>query len=152
MRASPSKLMLLGLSKTAPAVLGRESLSIVVLSVRRPVRGFCGLEVPALMTDERLLVAECPRIVDMEVSVSDEMVERGRIYSTLSEKPTRARDGGRGVVLPSSSGKQVASRKEGCEMDLFTECPKVNELPSDGVAGALPDRAAAGGFMMEDKS
>lgn len=79
------------LSKIAPAVLGRDSSS-TVLSVGRPFRLE---EVPALMTEDKLFVAEWPRTV--EVSVSEDIVERGRMYSTLSENPTRAREGGRGV-------------------------------------------------------
>lgn len=82
--------------RIAPAVLGRDSSS-TVLSVVRLVLNVCGLEVPELMTDDKLFVAEWPRNVDMDVSVSDEMVDRGRMYSTLSENPTRAREGGRGV-------------------------------------------------------
>lgn len=149
-KASPSRRASLCMSKTAPAVLGRESSSTVVLSERRPVRADCGLEVP-LMTEERLLVAEWPRNVDMEVSVSDEMVDSGRMYSTLSEKPTRARDGGRGMLF-ASSAKELAARKDGCDIDLFTECPKTNGAPSAGVAGALPARGWAGGFMIEERS
>ena len=82
--------------RIAPAVLGRVSSS-TVLSVGRPFLNVAGLDVPELMTDDRLFVAEWPRNVDRDVSVSEEMVESGRMYSTLSEKPTRAREGGRGV-------------------------------------------------------
>lgn len=85
------------ISRIAPAVLGRESSSTVVLSDGRPVREDCGLEVP-LMTDDRLFVAEWPWKVDRDVSVSEDMVDSGRMYSTVSEKPTRARDGGRGML------------------------------------------------------
>lgn len=48
-----------------------------------------------LIIEEKLPLTECPRIVDMELSVSDDMMESGRIYSTRSENPTRALDGGR---------------------------------------------------------
>ena len=149
-KSSPWKRIPLCISKTQPAVLGRDSSSTVVLSEWRPVRADCGLEVP-LMTEDRLFVAEWPRKVDMEVSVSDEMVDSGRMYSTLSEKPTRARDGGRGVLF-ASSAKELASRNDGCDMDLFTECPKTNGAPSAGVTGALPARGCAGGFMIEERS
>jgi hypothetical protein len=71
--------------------------------------------------EERLPVAEWPRIVDNDVSVSDEMVERGRIYSTLSEKPTLALDGGRFGEEFASLGKNPLSRRDGWETDLFTE-------------------------------
>jgi hypothetical protein len=53
-----------------------------------------GLAAPVLMTDDMLPVTEWPRMVDIELSVSEDMVESGRMYSTRSEKPTRARDGG----------------------------------------------------------
>lgn len=33
-------------------------------------------------------------MVESELSVSDEIVESGRIYSTLSENPTRVLEGG----------------------------------------------------------
>jgi hypothetical protein len=45
--------------------------------------------------DEKLPETEWPRIVDIELSVSEEMMERGRMYSTFSENPTRALEGGR---------------------------------------------------------
>lgn len=89
------KLFGLYLSKTAPAVLGLVSSSIVVFSDGRLIRVDGGLEAPLLMTEERLPVAEWPRKVDIEVSVSEEIVDRGRMYSTLSENPTLAREGGR---------------------------------------------------------
>lgn len=84
-------------SKIAPAVLGRPdllSLSKVTARFGRAIRATDGLEAP-LTTEDRLFETEWPRIVDMVLSVSEEMVESGRMYSTVSEKPTRARDGGR---------------------------------------------------------
>jgi hypothetical protein len=96
--------------------------------------------------EERLFAAECP--LRVEISVSEEMVESGRIVSILSENVTRALDGGR--ALESSSA--VFSRNEGCETDRLNLWPKANWLPSEGVLGALPVRAGAGGFMMEVKS
>ena len=125
-------------------MLGRDSSS-TVLRVGRPFRLE---EVPALKTDDRLLVAEWPRTV--EVSVSEEMVDKGRMYSTLSEKPTRAREGGRGVS--SRSCKELASRNDGWDIDLLTAWPKTNCGSSEGVTGALPVRGCAGGFMMEVRS
>lgn len=48
-----------------------------------------------LMTEDMLLLTECPRIVDIERPVSDEIVDSGRgMISTFSEKPTRGRDAG----------------------------------------------------------
>ena len=47
------------------------------------------------MTDERLFETEWPFTVDMELSVPEDIVDSGRMYSTCSEKPTRAREGGR---------------------------------------------------------
>ena len=84
----------------------------------------------------------------MDVSVSEDMVESGRMYSTLSENPTRALEGGR--ALDSSSA--LLLRREGCEMDLLNVWPRANWLASEGVFGALPDKAEAEGFIMEDKS
>lgn len=106
------------MSRTAPAVLGRP-FSNVMLIAGRVMRG--GVDVPMLMIEDRLPVAECPRIVDMEVSVSDEIVESGRMYSTLSEKPTRALDTGRCGEESEDSGKNPLSRSDGCDTDLFTE-------------------------------
>jgi hypothetical protein len=69
------------------------------------------------------------------------------MYSTLSENPTRAREGGRGVV----SSSELLLRRQGCEMDLLTEWPNLKSLALDGVEGALPV-FAGGGVMMEDRS
>lgn len=142
---SPRSELLMKLSRTAPAVLGRLSSSTVVRE-ERPARAVWGLLPPTM--DERLLVAEWPRNVDSDVSVSDDMVERGRIYSILSENPTRALDGGR--ALKSSSA--LAFRNDGCEMDLLKEWPNVKWLPSEGVLGALPGFAGVGGFIIDDRS
>lgn len=55
-----------------------------------------GLGVLRLRTEEMLLLTEWPRTVDIELSVSDEIVESGRgMYSTSSENSTRGLDGGR---------------------------------------------------------
>jgi hypothetical protein len=145
--SSPLRGLLVNMSKTAPAVLGRPSSS-TVLSDGRPTRDGCGLELLPPTMEERLLVAEWPRNVDRLVSVSEEMVESGRMYSTLSENPTRALDGGRAA----DSSSEPLSRSDGCDTDLLKEWPKANSLPSDGVAGALPPRAGAAGFIMEDRS
>jgi hypothetical protein len=96
--------------------------------------------------EERLFAAECPLRVD--ISVSEEMVERGRMVSILSENVTRALEGGR--ALESSS--VLFSRSDGCETDLLNLWPKANWLPSEGVLGALPVRAGTGGFMIEVRS
>ena len=84
----------------------------------------------------------------MDVSVPEDMVESGRMYSILSEKPTRALDGGR--AAESSSG--TWSRRDGCDTERLNEWPNANALPSDGVAGALPAREGVGGFMIEVRS
>lgn len=99
-----------------------------------------------LTMEERLFAAECPLRVD--ISVSEEMVERGRMVSILSENVTRALEGGR--ALESSS--VLFSRSDGCETDLLNLWPKANWLPSKGVLGALPVRAGTGGFMIEVRS
>ena len=102
------------LSRTAPAVPGRLSSSTVLnVGVLDRVNG--GLTVLPPTIDDRLLVVEWPRSV--EASVSEEIVERGRMYSTLSEKPTRALEGGRGV----DSSSELLFRRQGCDIDLFIE-------------------------------
>jgi hypothetical protein len=70
------------------------------------------------------------------------------MYSILSENPTRARDGGRAA----ESSSEILSRSDGCDTDLLKEWPNTKSFPSEGVAGALPERAGAGGFMMEERS
>lgn len=112
------------------------------------MREGCGLELLPPTIDERLLVAEWPRNVDIDPSVSEEMVESGRMYSTLSENPTRALEGGRAA----ESSSAALLRSEGCEIDLLKEWPNLNSLPSEGVEGALPARAEAGGFIIEVRS
>jgi hypothetical protein len=106
---SPFKRPLMNWSNTAPAVLGRSSSS-TVFNEGRSARTGCGLLM--LMIDDRLFAAECPRSV--EISVSEEMVESGRIVSILSENVTRALDGGRAL-----SSSVLFSRNEGCETDLL---------------------------------
>lgn len=75
------------------------------------------------------------------------MVESGRMYSTLSENPTRALDGGR-----AGSSSETRSRRDGCDTDLLKEWPNTKSLPSEGVAGALPESEGAGGLMMVERS
>jgi len=140
---SPFRRLPMNLSSTIPAVLGRSSSSTVFRVVLgRPGRTGAGLL--QLTIEDRLLAAECPLMV--EISVSEEMVESGRMVSILSEKVTRALDGGR------ASSSAPFSRSEGCETDLLNLWPKANWLPSEGVLGALPVRAGAGGFMMVVRS
>lgn len=77
------------------------------------------------------------------------------MYSTLSEKPTRAREGGRRAEEFESSGKKLLSRKDGCEMDLFIEWPNADTSSSIGVTGALPARCGAlvsAGLIIADRS
>jgi len=66
-----------------------------------------GLGLPKLKTEDMLLLTEWPRIVESELSVPEEMVDSGRgMISTLSEKPTRGRDGGlTGASSTESSGE-----------------------------------------------
>lgn len=76
----------------SPELCGRGlaiSSSNVVLRDGVLIRTDAGLEVPALITEDMLLLTECPRIVENEPSVSDEIVDNGRMYSTLSANPTR---------------------------------------------------------------
>jgi hypothetical protein len=91
------------LSSTSPAVLGLASSSNVILKDGRAILDDGGLGALPLMTEERLFDTECPRIVDKELSVSEEMVDSGRMYSTRSEKPTRALEGGLRGEPPASS-------------------------------------------------
>lgn len=84
----------------------------------------------------------------MEVSVSEEMVESGRIYSTLSANPTRARDGGRA----DRSSSESCFRNDGCDIDRLNLWPKAKALPWEGVEGALPVCAGMGGLMIEVRS
>ena len=54
-----------------------------------------GLGLLKLNTEEILLFTECPRTVDIELSVSEDIVDSGLgMYSTFSENSTRGRDGG----------------------------------------------------------
>jgi hypothetical protein len=144
---SPEMGLRMKLSKIAPAVLGRPSSS-TVLSDGRPILAGCGLELLPPTIDERLFVAEWPRKVDIDVSVSEEMVESGRMYSTLSENPTRALEGGRAA----ESSSEPLSRSDGCETDRLNLWPNTKSLPSEGVEGALSAREGAGGFIIEVRS
>ena len=66
-----------------------------------------------------LLLTECPRTVDMELPVSEEIVESGRgMYSMLSEKPTRGREGflGGSVSDSEDTGLNVSDNAFGAEM------------------------------------
>lgn len=81
----------------------RGLFSNAVCSTLVRIRADGGLGVLRLSTEEMLLLTEWPRIVDMELSVSEDMVESGRgMYSTLSEKPTVRRDGGLGSASSSA--------------------------------------------------
>jgi hypothetical protein len=84
----------------------------------------------------------------MEVSVSEEIVESGRMYSTLSANPTRALEGGRAE----KSSSEPCFRNDGCDIDLLNLWPKAKSLPSEGVEGALPVSDGAGGFMIDVRS
>lgn len=78
-------------------MLGRSDLLSLLNEALRTgyaIRAVGGLVTP-LTTDDRLFDTEWPRTVDLVLSVSDEIVERGRMYSTVSENPTLAREDGR---------------------------------------------------------
>ena len=82
----------------------------------------------------------------MELSVSDEMVESGRIYSTLSEKPTLTR----GTTRIFGESDSLLALEDGAEMTddrLSESCPAedVDQKLSTGLTGALPCRTGAGG-------
>lgn len=121
--------------------------SSTVFNLGRGILVDGGLAAPELTTEDKLLETEWPRIVDIELSVSEEMVERGLMYSTLSEKPTLALDGGRrGDESESSWNKPfrsgVDSRSDGCDDALFMDGGKpMLSLLSTGVTGALPERS-----------
>lgn len=98
---------------------------LVVLSECRWLRAEGGLGEPMLIIEEMLLSSECPRTVDIEPSVSEEMVESGRgMISTLSEKPTRGRDTGLvGEESRSESSVLFSASVTGIETDLSrTRC------------------------------
>lgn len=114
---------------------------LVVLSDCRWLRVEGGLGEPMLIIEEMLLFSEWPRAVDMEPSVSEEMVESGLgMISTLSEKPTRGRDTGlegeesrsESTVLFSASvtGIETDRSRTGCSGSAIAGC-------SSGVLGKL---------------
>lgn len=94
------------------------------------VRNDGGLGVLRLRTDEMLLLTEWPRLVDMELSVSEDMVESGLgMYSTFSENSTRGLDGGR----VGDSGKGTDSDSSSLAIEGCETCPGC----SNGVLGRL---------------
>lgn len=103
---SPSFSILLLISREDLALgLGSCSSSGAALSDVRMCRVEGGLGVLKLSTDEMLLFTEWPRTVDIELSVSDDMVDSGRgMYSMLSENPTLGRDGGRASPVSGDVG------------------------------------------------
>ena len=103
--SSPKECLAAIPSRIAPAVFGLRPFpsSKVVFKDGLVILDGGGLAAPELMTDERLPDTEWPRRVDMELSVSDEMVDKGRMYSMRSENPTRAREKGRRVGDESES-------------------------------------------------
>jgi hypothetical protein len=112
-RRPPNSSVLLLTSRTAPAVAGRGvalPCSRVVSSTGRAILAKTGLAAPMLIIEERLPDTECPRTVDMELSVSDDIVDKGRMYSMRSEKPTRTRGAGlRGEESDSSRNRPESS-------------------------------------------
>ncbi len=123
--------------------------SIGSLTESRGTLNACGLGVPMLIMDEMLLFSEWPRIVDNELSVSDEIVDSGRgMIVTLSSKPTRGRDGGR--VGRSSSGGPNGSDISRSTFEIELERGGECDGCSRGVVGRLwlKRGEASVGFMM----
>lgn len=128
--------------------LGFDSSSNGALSDGLEGREEGGLGVPKLRTEEILLLTEWPLIVENELSVSDEIVESGRgMISTLSEKPTRGRDGGL-VDCSSNAGPNGSLCTSGADVARSRggDCPG----NSIGVVGRLELRRGWGslGRMM----
>ena len=125
-----------------PADFGRAfSCSNIVERDGRPFRADCGLAGLELMTDEMLPETEwVPLTVDMELSVSDEIVDNGRgINSTVSENPTLVRVGG--LVGGDSSLAALGFSSEALEEMAGWDArrPRICGGTSDkeGVVGAL---------------
>lgn len=97
-----------------------------------------GLDAPILSTDEMLLFTEWPLRVDTELSVSEEMVESGRgMNSTLSENPTRGREGGLAMGFSSASSNESASSFSGLTRDAVLSLEVDTIEWSSGVLGKL---------------
>lgn len=86
----------------------------------RWVRVVGGLGVLRLSSEDILVLTEWPLMVDTELSVSEEIVDRGRgMNSTLSEKPTRgldcglaggvSRGGPKGSAMPLVDDRELSS-------------------------------------------
>lgn len=103
-----------------------------------------GLGVLRLNMDEMLLLTECPRMVDMEPSVSDDIVDRGRgMYSTLSENSTRGLDDGR-------VGESAMDGLSNCTLVGVTAVDERSPGCSKGVLGRLLlNRGCASGGDMK---
>ena len=163
--ALPSRARLVSnLSDIAPADFGLGSVKLMFVEFLNVTSVFLadgGLEVPPLTMDVILPVTEWEaRTVDMELEVSEEIVESGRgMNSMVSENPTRGRACpvlgalsrrfnivGLGSWCERSGGEANPSRMEGrrrCTSGF------------DGVLGALSDLeffASPGGLMMADRS
>lgn len=94
------------------------------------------------------------RIVDKLLDVSEDMVESGRgMNSTVSEKPTRVRDGAPtarfSTELVFDDGALALRPTSGWDVDLARNGENVDSsLGSDGVAGKLLPRGSSEGFRM----
>lgn len=136
---------------TRSAVLDREAGEASSNAACREPRAAlldCGLGEPALRRDEKLPETECPpcRMVEMELSVSEDIVESGRMYSTLSENPTRTRGTTR-ELGDSSSSLTFGGEAETTDERLSDSCPvdDDDQKLSTGLTGALPCRTGGGG-------
>ena len=97
-------------------------------------------------------------MVEMGLSVSDEIVDSGRIYSTLSEKPTLTR----GMTRAFKDSDSLLALEDGADMTeerLSDRCPveDADQKLSTGLTGALPCRTGGGeggsfGLTMSERS
>jgi len=112
-----------------------ETFSGVVVKDQRALRFDGGEGELRLSTEDMLLLTEWPR-TDVEPSVSDEIVDRGRgMNSMLSEKPTRGRE----IGLTSADVAAVVKGSAGvpAEADANAVCALGVSISTNGVVGRL---------------
>ncbi len=120
----------------------------------------CGEDkVPVSAIEVMLPVTEwLARMVDKLLDVSEDMVESGRgINSTVSEKPTRVRDGAPtarfSTELVFGGGALALEPTSGWDVDLARDGENVDcSVGSDGVAGRLLPRVSSEGFRILERS